>query len=64
MKLTGTQVRVLYFFCYRNIIVLTNVLHKHSDKVPKKDVSIAKECRIDYLSRFSEKEIKEKSHVL
>ena len=34
IKLTGTQVRVLYFFCYQNIIVLTNIFDKHTDKVP------------------------------
>ena len=60
IKLTGTQVRTLYFFCYQNIIVLTNVFEKHSDKVPKKHIKTAKECRIDFLSRVSEKEIRSK----
>jgi hypothetical protein len=54
IKLKGTQVRILYFFCYQNIIVLTNVFDKHSDKVPKKQIKIAKENRLDFLSRFSE----------
>ena len=35
IKLKGTQVRILYFFCYQNIIVLSNAFDKHSDKVPK-----------------------------
>ena len=54
VKLTGTQVRTLYFFCYQNIIVLTNVFDKHSDRVPKEQIKLAKESRIDFLSRFSE----------
>ena len=60
IKLTGTQVRVLYFFCYQNIIVLTNVFDKHSDKVPIEQIKLAKENRNDYLRRFSEREIRGK----
>jgi hypothetical protein len=60
IKLTGTQVRILYFFCYKNIIVLTNVFDKHSDKVPKNQIKLAKENRLAYLDRFSEKNFKEK----
>jgi phage-related protein len=57
IRLTGTQVRVLYFFCYQNIIVLTNVLDKHSAKMPKSEINIAKKSRVDFLDRFSEKDI-------
>ena len=55
IKLKGTQVRILYFFCYKNIIVLTNAFDKHSDKVPKEQIYLAKERRTDFLYRFSEK---------
>ena len=47
IKLTGTQTRILYFFCYQNIIVLTNVFEKHTDKVPKAEIKLAKESRVD-----------------
>ena len=60
IKLTGTQVRVLYFFCYQNIIVLTNIFDKHTDRVPKEQIKLAKESRTDFLSRFSEKETRSK----
>ena len=60
IKLRGTQVRILYFFCYQNIIILTNVFDKHSDKVPKEHIKLAKKNRSDFLNRFSEKDIKEK----
>jgi len=58
IKLTGTQIRILYFFCYQNTIVLTNVFDKHSAKVPKSKIRLAKESRIDFLSRFTEKYVK------
>jgi hypothetical protein len=58
IKLTGTQVRFLYFFCYRDIIVLTNVFDKHSAKVPKTEISIAKENRVDFINRFAENDIR------
>ena len=60
IKLQGTQVRILYFFCYQNFIVLTNAFEKYKDKVPKEQIKLAKENRIDFLNRYSEKEIKEK----
>jgi phage-related protein len=59
IKLTGTQVRILYFFCYQNIIVLTNVFEKHTSAVPESEITLAKTYRTDFLSRYSEKDIKE-----
>ena len=61
IKITGTQVRVLYFFCYQNIIVLTNVFDKNSDRVPKDQIRLAKKRRKDYIDRFSEEEIRRKT---
>jgi phage-related protein len=58
MKLTGTQVRILYFFCYQNNIILTNSFEKHTDAVPKSEMKIAKGRRTDFLSRFSESDIR------
>ena len=64
IKLKGTQVRVLYFFCFQNILVLTNVFDKHTDKVPMVQIKLAKENRADFMNRFLEKDIKEKNRVL
>jgi phage-related protein len=58
IKLTGTQVRILYFFCYRNILILTNIFDKHTKQVPKAEIKIAKDRRADFLSRFSENDIR------
>jgi phage-related protein len=61
IKLKRKQVRILYFFCYLNTIVLTNVFVKNSDKVPKEQIKLAKENRADFLSRFSEKDLRGKA---
>ena len=58
IKLTGTQIRILYFFCYKDIIVLTNVFDKHSDKVDYTEIKLAKKSRIDFIKRFTEKDIR------
>jgi phage-related protein len=58
IKLTGTQVRILYFFCYKDIIVLTNIFDKHTDKVPKSEIKMAKKNRNDFLLRFTERDIR------
>jgi len=61
IKLTGTQVRILYFFCYQNFIILTNVFDKHSKKVPKEQIKLAKESREIFLDRFSEEDLRRKT---
>jgi phage-related protein len=58
IKLTGNQVRILYFFCYKNIIILTNVFDKHTNKVPSAEIKLAKKNRDDFLSRYTEQEIR------
>jgi phage-related protein len=57
IKLTGTQVRILYFFYYQNTIVLTNVFEKHTDKVPKEHIKLAKESRTDFINREKKNEV-------
>ena len=58
IKLTGDQVRILYFFCYKDIIILTNVFEKHTDKVPKSEIIAAKKNRDDFFDRYTEQEIR------
>ena len=58
VKLRGAQVRFLYFFCYQNIIIITNVFDKHTKKVPQEKINIAKYNRTDFLSRYSEEELR------
>ena len=58
IKLTGDQVRILYFFCYKNIIILTNAFEKHTEEVPKSEIKTAKINRDDFLGRYTEQEIR------
>ena len=59
IKLSGNQVRILYFFCYKDFIILTNCFKKKTNKVPKKEIAKAKMFRDDFLSKYNEKKIKE-----
>jgi phage-related protein len=52
IKVTGDQVRVLYFFIHGKAIVLTHSFVKRQSKVPKQEIERAIMCREDYLKRF------------
>ena len=56
LKLSGDQARVLYFFCLKDIIVLTHGFIKTTDKVPEEEIKKAERIREDFLTRFPKKE--------
>jgi hypothetical protein len=58
IKLHGNQVRILYFFCYRDFIILTNVCVKTTAKVPVPEINKSKMCRVDYLARNTEQSLR------
>jgi phage-related protein len=58
IKLTGTQTRILYFFCFKDTIILTNVFEKHTSAVPKPEITLAKARRDDFLKRFTGSDIR------
>jgi phage-related protein len=58
VKLSGNQVRVLYFFCFRDFIILTNVFIKTTDKVPKNEIYLAKKCRAVFLAGNNEQTLR------
>jgi phage-related protein len=62
LKLTGDQIRILYFFCYKEFIVLTHVFTKRTEVVPAPEIKKSQKCRDDFLSRFDEKKIREVFH--
>lgn len=62
LKLTGDQIRILYFFCYKDFIVLSHAFTKRTDAVPASEIRRAQKCRDDFLSRFEEKKIGEVFH--
>ena len=59
LKLSGKQIRILYFFCYKNFIILTNVFIKKAEKVPQAEIKKSETIRKEFLSRYEEKKLKE-----
>ncbi|EMY60021.1 type II toxin-antitoxin system RelE/ParE family toxin [Leptospira terpstrae] len=59
IKLSGSQIRILYFFCYKDYIILTNQFVKNTDKVPKAEIKKAIKRRDFFLKKYSEKNYKE-----
>jgi len=59
IKLSGDQIRVLYFFCYKDFIILTHAFNKTTDKVPNPEINKAKKYREDFLKRFKEIQLRE-----
>jgi phage-related protein len=59
IKLSGNQVRILYFFYFKDFIVLTNSFVKTTSKVPEKQMRISETSREDFLARYSEERLQE-----
>ena len=51
-KVGSNITRVLYFFYYEGIIVLTNGFVKKTQKTPPGEIALAKERRADYIERM------------
>ena len=58
IKLSGNQIRILYFFCYEDFIILTNSFSKNKKRVPEKEINKAKKCRTDFFKRYPEKKLR------
>jgi len=56
-KLSGDEVRTLYFFCFKRYIILTHSFIKHENAVPTKEINKAKMLRTDFLNRYTEKDL-------
>lgn len=63
IKLSGDQVRVLYFFCFKDFIVLTNSFTKVTGKVSGAHIQKARKCREDFLSRVTREQIGEANNA-
>lgn len=51
IKVSGNQVRILYFFVFENRIVLTHPFYKNVSKVPEKEIKKAIQLREEYIER-------------
>jgi len=59
IKVSGDQIRILYFFCYGDFIVLTHSFTKHTNRVPPAEIAHAQNCRDDFTNRYTEKSLRE-----
>ena len=59
VRLSGDQVRILYFFCFRDFIVLTHWFVKRTGRVPQSEIDLSKKYRADFLARYDEQKLKE-----
>ena len=59
IKFSGEQIRILYFFCYQEFVILNHVFRKKTDRVPISEIRKAKAYREDFLRRFSERELRQ-----
>jgi len=55
VKLSGNQIRVLYFFTFKNYIILTHAFSKNQSKVPDKEIKKAVHTRDEFILRFPTK---------
>ena len=62
VKLAGDQIRVLYFFCYREFIILTNVFNKTTGRVPPREINTAKKLRNDFMMRNTVESLRRNIH--
>ncbi len=53
VKLSGDQIRMLYFFCFRKFIILYHAFVKTSDRVPERFVRKVIDYRESLLERTS-----------
>jgi len=55
IKLSGDQIGILYFFCYKEYIILTHAFTKNTDRVPRVELEKTKKFRDDFINRFKKK---------
>jgi len=56
IQISSTHIRILYFFYNGGVIILTNGFVKKTNKTPKKELTLAKKYRDDYVRRYKKDE--------
>lgn len=59
VKLSGDQVRLLYFFCFQKFIVLYYGFVKNTDRVPEKFIHKVKRYRDRFVDQMSGQQLEE-----
>lgn len=60
IKLSGDQIRIIYFFCFRDFIILTHAFTKSTNRVPEVEIRKAVKFREDFIKRHDEKTLRSK----
>lgn len=63
VKLSGEQIRMLYFFCYERFIVFYAVLRKHTDRVPSSYIEATLRYRQELLRRVDPHRLEAEAHA-
>jgi hypothetical protein len=59
IRLSGEQIRMLYFFCYQKYIVLYYAFVKNVDRVPQQFIQKVAAYRNDFLRRYDARELED-----
>jgi hypothetical protein len=59
IKLSGDQLRLLYFFCFRKFIVLYHAFIKTTDRVPEQAIRTVIDYRNTFLERMTKRHLEE-----
>jgi hypothetical protein len=62
VKLSGEQIRMLYFFCCQHYIVFYAVLHKHTSRVPSHYIEATRRYREDFMRRIDASQLEKLTH--
>ena len=60
ISLNQKNVRILYFFVFKNFIILSHVFRKNTKRVPEKEIARAISNKDEFLSEQTETEIRRK----
>lgn len=63
IKLSGEQVRLLYFFCYQRFIILYHAFVKNTDRVPERIIDEVIRYRSAFLDITPEKRLEAVAHA-
>ena len=63
IRLSGAHMRLLYFFCYGDFIVLYYAFAKHTDRVPEKMIREVIDYRNDLLERVNRTQMEKWLHA-
>ena len=63
ISLRDHNIRTLFFFCYKDYIVLTNAFSKKTDKIPDNEIEKAIKYRNTFLEKYNKNNIEEAYNV-